>query len=81
MSYILLFEKIAELILAPIAILLFSISFLVFVWGIFILYAKDDVATGKSHLIWGVLGMSIIVGANAILSVIGNLSNSISNPF
>ena len=77
MSYYDFLDKIKELILEPIGILLFSISFLVFVWGIFILYAKEDVATGKSHLIWGVLGMSIIVGANGIIYLINALSQSI----
>ncbi|MEA2112775.1 MAG: hypothetical protein U9P50_02265 [Patescibacteria group bacterium] len=68
-----LITKINSEIIAPIILLLFSLSLVMFFWGLadFIRGANNEVArkTGKDHMIWGVVGMFIMVSAWGIVLI------------
>ena len=66
--------KVSDAILNPLVILLFAAAFLVFLWGVFqFVYAGEDSKDredGKRHLLYGVIGMTIMVAAYAIMEII-----------
>ncbi len=66
--------KVEDQILTPIITLISLAAFVVFVWGIvqFIAAADDQEKrkTGQRHMIWGVIGLVIIFGANAIITIL-----------
>jgi len=70
-----LIERVGSQILGPIATLLFSLATLYFLWGAanFIMNADDEQARteGKNSMIWGVVGMFIMVAAFTIVKIIG----------
>ena len=67
-------NNIVNNILNPIIELLVAAAFVVFVWGVvdFIRGADDSEkrSTGQQHMIWGIVGLIIIFGANAIINII-----------
>jgi len=67
-------NNIVSNILTPIIELLVAGAFVVFVWGVvdFIRGADDAEkrSTGQQHMIWGIVGLVIIFGANAIINII-----------
>lgn len=67
-------EKVQIQILTPIITLLSLAAFVLFLWGIveFIAGAEDEEKrrSGQQHMIWGIIGLVIIFGANAIVSLI-----------
>jgi hypothetical protein len=72
----LLVNNISAFILKPLIFLMFALSSIVFVWG-----AKDFVggadneearAAGARSMIWGIVGMVIMVGAVALKTIIEN---------
>jgi len=69
-----LLNKIDRYILNPIIVLMFMVALAVFFWGIvqFIMnqegnQARDD---GKRNMLWGIVGMFIMVSAYGIIRVI-----------
>lgn len=72
-----LVARITSAIINPIIALIFAAGFLVFVWGIVQFMVglsqdseqKDD---GKRHMLWGVIGMAIMIAALGILRLIAN---------
>ncbi|HEY1042167.1 MAG TPA: hypothetical protein VGE48_01965 [Candidatus Paceibacterota bacterium] len=66
--------RVQDAILTPIITLLALGAFVVFMWGIvvFIAGAEDEEKrrTGQQHMIWGIIGLVIIFGANAIVSIL-----------
>jgi hypothetical protein len=69
-----LLNKIDRYILNPIIILMFMIALAVFFWGIvqFISNADADKAReeGRQNILWGIIGMFIMVSAYGIIRVI-----------
>ena len=69
-------DKINEAILFPLITLLMVVALLVFLWGgfQFVMGANDPSArtTGKQHLLWGVIGMLVMLSAYTILSIAAN---------
>ncbi len=67
-------DKLADNILDPIVLLLFSLALLYFVWGVIKFIANADDPTergvGKSTMIWGVIGMFIMFGVWGIVALI-----------
>lgn len=65
---------VTDQILNPLIILMFGIALLVFLWGLALFIAKggeEDVReTAKRHILYGVLGMFIMVSAFALVRVI-----------
>jgi uncharacterized membrane protein YidH (DUF202 family) len=61
-------------ILEPLVTLIAIAAFLVFIWGVieFIRGADNDEKrkTGQLHMIWGIIGLVIIFGANSIIRLI-----------
>lgn len=71
-----LIDSIEVLIINPLIGLLFALGLVVFLWGLvqFIINSdnEDGRTTGKRHMIWGIVGMFIMVGAYAIINILGN---------
>lgn len=70
-------NKLTDVIINPIIALIFAGAFLVFVWGIveFMMGLASDSEsknTGKQHMLWGMVGMFIMVAAYAILHIVAN---------
>lgn len=68
--------KINEVILFPLILLLTATALLVFLWGGFqyVYYAANDTKKqeGKTHMLWGVLGLLVMLSAYAILAIAAN---------
>jgi hypothetical protein len=66
-------DKINEIILFPLIVLLMAIAMLVFIWGGFQYVAGASEPAkreeGRRHLLWGVIGFLVMVSAYAILEV------------
>ena len=69
-------KRINKEILNPVIALLFAVALVVFLWGLveFIANAEGDQkrADGQRHMLWGLVGMAIMVGAKAIILVVTN---------
>lgn len=74
MTYQEFIGKIEAQILTPIITLISLAAFVVFAWGVvqFIAHGEDEERrkTGQQHMLWGIIGLVIIFGANAIISLI-----------
>jgi uncharacterized membrane protein YidH (DUF202 family) len=68
--------KINDAILFPLISLMMGVAMLVFLYGAFeyIMNADNDAARekGRSHLLWGIVGLLVMVCAIAILSIAAN---------
>lgn len=69
--------NITALIINPIIALIFAAGFLVFVWGVVqflsgLAGTGEAADEGKQHMLWGVIGMAIMIAAVGILRLIGN---------
>lgn len=68
-----LLNKIVEVIVNPIIFLMFAVALVVFLWGVaeFVRNSNDSASQskGKSHILWGLVGMAIMVSAFAIIRV------------
>lgn len=75
-----LIDSIEFLIINPLIGLLFAAGLVFFLWGLaqFIMNADSEEGrtTGKQHMIWGIVGMFIMVGAYAIINILGNTLNT-----
>ncbi len=71
-----LLGKIQNQILFPLMTLMMAVAVLVFVWGAFeyIANADDDSGRekGKSHMMYGIIGLVVMVSALAILRIAAN---------
>lgn len=69
-----LIEKIGVQILNPLARLLIAIAVVYFFWGVakFIINSDNEQAReeGKKHMIWGIIGLFIMVGVWGIIEVV-----------
>ncbi len=68
--------KVDRLIINPIIYLLFAFAVLIFLYGVlqFLLsQASEEKKTdGKSHMIWGIIGITIMLGVFTIMNFILN---------
>ena len=68
--------KFNEVILYPLIILLTAIAVLVFMYGSFQYIANSNDPTGRAdgqkHIMWGIIGLLVMLTAFAILSVAAN---------
>lgn len=71
MEYI---NRFLDQIVNPIIILLFALALVYFLYGlvVFIANADSDEArdTGKSHMLWGIIGLFIMVSVYGILKIV-----------
>ncbi|MEK9200994.1 MAG: hypothetical protein AAB909_03410 [Patescibacteria group bacterium] len=67
--------KILDVIVIPLVQGLFVLTFLIFVWGLFNMITKGGDPTarteGQKHILWGVVGMAIMVSVYGIIRLIG----------
>ncbi len=67
-------QNVQREIINPFITLLALGAFVVFIWGIVEFIRNGDNAekrkTGQTHMIWGVIGMVILFGAQAIVAII-----------
>ena len=67
-------NKIGENILNPLIYLMFGVASLTFAWGVYVFLANLDNEEKRKEggwaMLWGVLGMSIMLGAKGIVAVI-----------
>ncbi|MEM9336547.1 MAG: hypothetical protein AAGA35_01695 [Patescibacteria group bacterium] len=79
-----------EIILFPIIFLLSTVALFVFLWGgfLFVANANNETAReeGRRRMLWGIIGLLVMVSAYALLSVFagtfglgGNLQNCTTN--
>lgn len=64
--------KVEDQILGPIVTVLALLAFALFVWGVvqFIASSADEEKrrTGQQHILWGIIGLVILFGANGIIA-------------
>ena len=72
-----LMARINEYIINPAITLLFIIAFVMFVWGLFNFFRakggggeQDGVEQGKRHILWGIIGMVIMVSVFGIMQLL-----------
>lgn len=67
-------QKINDAILTPIIVLLFALAVVYFLFGVAKFVRNQDNETeleaGKQHMVWGVVGISIMVAVYGILNLI-----------
>lgn len=67
-------NKINQLILNPLILLVFAVAFLVFFWGIFQFISSQTVDAGreegKRKIFWGIFGMFIMISAYGLIRLI-----------
>jgi len=81
MSTAQLVNNLNNVIINPLLTLMFAVGLLVFIWGLveFMLGLSansDKKEAGKSHMLWGIVGMFIMVAAWAILKLIDSTIGS-----
>ncbi|MBI2610198.1 hypothetical protein HYW53_03405 [Candidatus Giovannonibacteria bacterium] len=71
---------IAEVI-QPFLIVLFALAAILFFWGVvqFIMNpdSEDKKASGRQHMIWGLIGLAIMFGVNGIIKILQNFVGQI----
>lgn len=67
-------QKVNDLILTPIIVLLFALAVAYFLFGLmkFIMKqdSEEDQVAGKKHMAWGAVGLAIMVGVWGIINLI-----------
>jgi uncharacterized membrane protein YidH (DUF202 family) len=74
-------SKIEAQIVTPLVTLLALAAFVLFVWGVieYVRNAANDEKrkTGQQHILWGIIGLTIIFGATAIVTLLQNIVNGV----
>lgn len=69
-----LMAKINKFLINPLILLIFALAFAYFIWGVIQFIAgstnEEKRTTGKSHIMWGLVGMLIMVGVFFIMKII-----------
>ena len=69
-------KNVDNMIINPLIIFLFALALVYFLYGLieFIANGANDEkkTTGKSHMIWGIIGLTIMMGVWAILGMVLN---------
>lgn len=69
-------HKVNSVIINPLIRLVFLVALVVFLWGVFGYVrngdSEDARSTGRRHMIWGIVGMFIMVSVFAIMAFILN---------
>lgn len=74
-------KKINDAIINPLIVLLFAVALVIFIYGIIEFLQNrdtdtDKADTGKRHMFWGIIGLTIMVSAFAIMRVIAQTVGS-----
>lgn len=74
MSAAQLINNISDYVLTPAIYLLFATSFLIFAYGVYNYFDKLDNqearAKGGQHMLWGILGMFLMISAKFLVVII-----------
>jgi hypothetical protein len=74
-------QTIIDRIILPFIELLLAVATLIFFWGVIEYIAQGDNeegrSTGRRHMIWGIIGLVIMVSAASIFYIIKNFWDSI----
>ena len=66
-------KKVDTAIITPLILLLFGLALVYFLWGLFVFIQSTDSdegrTIGKQHMIWGVIGMVIMLAARTIIAL------------
>jgi uncharacterized membrane protein YidH (DUF202 family) len=66
--------KVDKFIINPLILLLFGLAILIFLYGVleFLLNqaSEEKKTTGKSHMLWGIVGITIMLGVWTILGLV-----------
>ncbi len=66
--------QVNKLIINPLIVLLFALALVYFTYGVFEFIANQEneekKTTGKKHMIWGIIGIVIMMGVFTILNII-----------
>ncbi|MFA6353907.1 MAG: hypothetical protein WCW93_03165 [Candidatus Paceibacterota bacterium] len=80
-------KNVDEMIINPLIGLLFALAVVYFLYGVFEFLSNQDKeekkTTGKQHMIWGIVGITIMMGVWTILGIVMNtlgISESEINP-
>jgi uncharacterized membrane protein YidH (DUF202 family) len=69
-----LLRKIVDNIVTPVIYLIAALAVVYFLWGVFVFIQNADNAEkrkdGYNHMIWGIIGLFIMVSAKGIISII-----------
>ncbi len=72
-------SNVNKLIINPLILLLFALALAYFLWGVFeFISSQEEEAkktTGKSHMMWGIIGITIMMGVWTILNIVLNTFN------
>ncbi|MEK7599321.1 MAG: hypothetical protein AAB474_02660 [Patescibacteria group bacterium] len=64
-------------VINPLIYVIFGLALLIFLWGVveFIAKAGSEEArtTGKQHIIWGLVGLTIMLGVFGIINILKSL--------
>lgn len=70
----LLFGKIVDNIVSPVVYLIVALAVVYFVWGVLMFIQNADNsekrADGYKHMLWGIIGLFIILSAKGIINII-----------
>jgi uncharacterized membrane protein YidH (DUF202 family) len=76
--------KVNKLIINPLIIFLFALAAVYFLYGVFQFISNQEneeaKITGKNHMIWGVIGIVIMMGVFTILGIILRTFNIDADP-
>ncbi len=79
-----LVERIFGVIILPLLTGLFVLTMLVFIWGVVGIIRKADDPTarkeGQNHILWGAIGMLIMVSVYGIIRLVAN-TLGVPDPF
>ena len=69
-----LIDRLVDVIINPVILLIFAGGFFLFVWGLvtflWTLNEGGETKTGKNHMIWGIVGMLVMVSVYGIITLI-----------
>lgn len=69
-------SNVDKLIINPLIILLFALALLYFLWGLYNFISNQDneekKSEGKQSMIWGVIGITIMMGVWTLLNIVLN---------
>ena len=78
-------QRVVTYIIDPALLVIFALGFLLFVYGLveflWKINGEGDTAEGKRHMVWGLVGMLIMISVYGILDIIDNTFGlNFSNP-
>ncbi|KKS33385.1 MAG: hypothetical protein UU96_C0026G0012 [Parcubacteria group bacterium GW2011_GWC2_42_13] len=76
-----LLQKIIVQIINPVIVILVTLALVVFIWGIVqMIYSANNEekrTQGKKHLLWGLVGLFIMLTVRGLLAIIQNFWGSV----